>query len=985
MARYVGGRIVPTHGGVWDGSKAYEELTIVLREDTGDSYISKRPVPAGTAITEEHYWVLYSVYNEQITRAKNHVDETAAAIRGEMNTQKQQVIQRMEQAEQTVDERASAAERSADARVTVAETLSNQNRSVLESRMSVIEARQEANVKASTDASADYAAEVVDARVDSTGKVQSSLGNAIRTAFDLRGERTPLNLEWESGQINDIGNPGGAARRLRSVVFYPVVKGSKLYVLNNRNVREIYFRVSHYGLSKQFMVSDSEHFNQNPVAANTPLTINIDHDGYIKLTAYYRYEPELTEELADQLKACFSLYTSEGIHEVKSEINVNRAGIESQGNHFHMIARTGGAVTAYPTRVVLDKTQMDMDLTVAFRDLSDTTYGETYMVDYTLYEEDGTTEIRTVSWTNHENVASVFVERGQWLRLSVKYTPECETSDDLAVSIIREAVVFYTSNEYQLIKGLLDNTANHQKLVTALAGDVSDTDYVTVYVSNNMGIRYLVKRSGTADDGETAFDSTTILWRFDADIIFHKRKNSFGYSTGTKVYSLDEVCEMIGPSCVKTIDDEKYIILKANTALCYNIAEMTFEILGFTANLEGYIKLIEQRSTQLVGGILLEKSVQCALEASISMLDQKVNQEQENTADALTTLGYSNVDVSTDFIIANKDLQNENTVTFLWASDTHFQVHGAWNYGTQRATLREMGAVAEKLKTDFAVVTGDVVNGYFPVAEQKENLVNYIDMVCKSMKMPLLIAEGNHDDNSWYASASGSSGTEKTGLAETLINSQFTAYSMAGRLGQVVLDSDNPLGGYYYYDLQKAKIRVIVLNCEDIPYIEQADKSLKYYGQWTMGYQQMQLKWLAEKALHFTESGWGVMFFQHNDSNMDGNTQFVRNLDCLNQIVEAFRNKASGTAVSTQTDFEATVPYDFVANRSNEVIAWFSGHIHRDSDELIDGIPHMTIINSFNPTGGGYDIVTVDRENRKIFCKRFNQIPMTEYNREISY
>ena len=94
MARYVGGRIVPTHGGVWDGSKAYEELTIVLREDTGDSYISKRPVPTGTAITEEHYWVLYSVYNEQITRAKNHVDETAAAIRGEMNTQKQQVIQR---------------------------------------------------------------------------------------------------------------------------------------------------------------------------------------------------------------------------------------------------------------------------------------------------------------------------------------------------------------------------------------------------------------------------------------------------------------------------------------------------------------------------------------------------------------------------------------------------------------------------------------------------------------------------------------------------------------------------------------------------------------------------------------------------------------------------------------------------------------------------------------------------------------------------
>ena len=54
MARYVGGRIVPTHGGVWDGSKSYEELTIVLREDTGDSYISKRAVPATNELRRQN-------------------------------------------------------------------------------------------------------------------------------------------------------------------------------------------------------------------------------------------------------------------------------------------------------------------------------------------------------------------------------------------------------------------------------------------------------------------------------------------------------------------------------------------------------------------------------------------------------------------------------------------------------------------------------------------------------------------------------------------------------------------------------------------------------------------------------------------------------------------------------------------------------------------------------------------------------------------
>ena len=32
MAEYIGRRIVPTHGGVWNETKEYEELVIVLDE-----------------------------------------------------------------------------------------------------------------------------------------------------------------------------------------------------------------------------------------------------------------------------------------------------------------------------------------------------------------------------------------------------------------------------------------------------------------------------------------------------------------------------------------------------------------------------------------------------------------------------------------------------------------------------------------------------------------------------------------------------------------------------------------------------------------------------------------------------------------------------------------------------------------------------------------------------------------------------------------
>ena len=181
MAEYTGGRIVPTHGGVWNKTREYEELTIVLNEATGDSYISKRPVPAGTEIYEEHYWVLYSQYNEQITRAEDHLNDTARAIRSEMNEQARTVNQRMADAEQNVEDRASAAEENTDKRAAAAEKVSNDNKTALESRMANIEARQEANVRASTDSSADYAAEVVDARVDEAGKTHASLGEAVRS------------------------------------------------------------------------------------------------------------------------------------------------------------------------------------------------------------------------------------------------------------------------------------------------------------------------------------------------------------------------------------------------------------------------------------------------------------------------------------------------------------------------------------------------------------------------------------------------------------------------------------------------------------------------------------------------------------------------------------------------------------------------------------------------------------------------------------
>ena len=75
--QYVGARYVPIFGRRnednidWDNSGAYEPLTIVLYN--GDSYTSKRYVPAGVDISDTDYWVITGRYNAQVEQYRQEV------------------------------------------------------------------------------------------------------------------------------------------------------------------------------------------------------------------------------------------------------------------------------------------------------------------------------------------------------------------------------------------------------------------------------------------------------------------------------------------------------------------------------------------------------------------------------------------------------------------------------------------------------------------------------------------------------------------------------------------------------------------------------------------------------------------------------------------------------------------------------------------------------------------------------------------------
>ena len=83
MAKYVGKRIVPKHCGAWNRSKAYEMLCIVYDQASGDSYISRKEVPAGTLLTNPDYWALCSDFSEQMYMLDQRIVASEAAIKAD--------------------------------------------------------------------------------------------------------------------------------------------------------------------------------------------------------------------------------------------------------------------------------------------------------------------------------------------------------------------------------------------------------------------------------------------------------------------------------------------------------------------------------------------------------------------------------------------------------------------------------------------------------------------------------------------------------------------------------------------------------------------------------------------------------------------------------------------------------------------------------------------------------------------------------------
>jgi hypothetical protein len=299
MATYIGKRIVPVHCGKWDMAKAYEMLSIVLEENSGDSYIARRAVPVGTAITDTHYWTLHSLYSQQIKDMSDQLaateqrivadnDVTEAAIRQDNDATEAAIRQDNQQTREHVDSSLEQTTETLTETVTQAQTAMTQQKASFDETAALLNTRMDAVLAAGT---GDGATEMADARLDYNEVLHASLGEAIRTpmralkneierkAGMLLGgaENESIPLVWTDGKAvtssGEIINVSGCSA---TVDFIPFYKGVTLeiycYAPGTSDV------VCFYDLEKELVTSVKI---TNRMASTV---FEMDYDGFIRLS-----------------------------------------------------------------------------------------------------------------------------------------------------------------------------------------------------------------------------------------------------------------------------------------------------------------------------------------------------------------------------------------------------------------------------------------------------------------------------------------------------------------------------------------------------------------------------------------------------------------------------------------------------------------------------------------------------------------------------
>lgn len=319
--------------------------------------------------------------------------------------------------------------------------------------------------------------------------------------------------------------------------------------------------------------------------------------------------------------------------------------------------------------------------------------------------------------------------------------------------------------------------------------------------------------------------------------------------------------------------------------------------------------------------------------------------------------------------------QNANTFSFALMADLHY----APTYNHHIRLTRALNAyrdIRDTAGVDRLILAGDLgANGC-----KQFTTTSFNELTKHFQGIDYFPVLGNHDDNSLWQGYIDSSRSED----------HFTHHELYDLLFSHLPDLQvkfNRFGTstYYYFDDHASKVRYVILDISDIPYIME-DGNLKYKGQYTYAYSQEQIDWLIGEALHFEQRGWSVLVVTHNavfKQSVDPSSDDCSHLGVLNDILCAYKQGTCLCQTFDSDDFLIKIKADFSAVPRADIVGVFCGHYHRDIIEKDEaGICYIATANATMYNHGDhirkdrtfgeilFDIVTVDKSNRTIHLTR---------------
>lgn len=313
--------------------------------------------------------------------------------------------------------------------------------------------------------------------------------------------------------------------------------------------------------------------------------------------------------------------------------------------------------------------------------------------------------------------------------------------------------------------------------------------------------------------------------------------------------------------------------------------------------------------------------------------------------------------------IQQEELNYSNGDQFIFITDVH------WADNSKQSPL-----LIEQIKKNTGV-RKVIFGGDVPIAYgTKEAMDNQIFGFNKSLReyrrerdyYPVI---GNHDF------------TVRTSATST-DGFTYSAQQTYGLIGRDLEDYTNIQSGkiYYYKDNNSQKIRYVFVNTE-----ESVDDTT-FWGV-NAKISQEQANWLVNDALQAPD-GYQIVVFGHVPIE-ESMPNYNHKLDILRKILEAVNNKS---VISMDSGYGAVVNHDF-SNSKVKVIAYISGHCHKDRSANTNGLLHITTgcdahynDDTWTRTSGTtseqlFDVFFIDTTNKKIKTIRIG----AGENREFEY